>query len=81
MNQDSAEDDQRSQFILQELLRTGEVRVETLAKKLRISLSTIRRELRDLERVGLLLRTHGGAVSVEPALYEPFRHVSSFGEQ
>lgn len=28
-----------------------------------------------------MLRTHGGAVSVEPALYEPFRHVSSFGEQ
>ncbi len=81
MNQDAVEDNQRSQFILQELLRTGEVRVEHLARKLHVSPSTIRRELRDLERAGLLLRTHGGAVSVEPALYEPFRHVSSFGEQ
>jgi DeoR family transcriptional regulator of aga operon len=34
-----------------------------------------------LEHSGLLRRTHGGAVRVEPMLYEPFRHVSSFAAQ
>lgn len=73
--------DRRSEQILQELLRTGEVSVEALAKLLNVSASTVRRDLTHLERRGLLRRTHGGAVPVEPMLYEPFRHVSSFQEQ
>ena len=52
-----------------------------MARQLRVSPTTVRRELRELEQQGLLRRTHGGAVTVEPALYEPFRHVSSFAEQ
>lgn len=71
----------RTQYILKELLATGQVTVEGLATDLEVSPSTIRRALRELEGQGLLSRTHGGAVPVEPALYEPFRHVSSFGEQ
>lgn len=71
----------RSQEILQELLRTGEVAVDELAKHLNVSPSTIRRSLHALEQQGLLRRIHGGAVTVEPMLYEPFRHVSSFQEQ
>jgi DeoR family transcriptional regulator of aga operon len=70
-----------AQGILRELLRSGEITVELMAEEFSVSPSTIRRDLRDLEQQGLLRRTHGGAVSVEPALYEPFRHVSSFGEQ
>lgn len=70
-----------SQEILQDLLRTGEVSVDDVAAKLNVSPSTIRRSLNALEQQGLLRRTHGGAVSVEPMLYEPFRHVSSFQEQ
>ncbi len=34
-----------------------------------------------MEQRGLLRRTHGGAVSVEPMLYEPFRHDAEFQEQ
>jgi DeoR family transcriptional regulator of aga operon len=71
----------RSEKILQELLRDGEVSVESLAKRLSVSAATIRRDLTDLERQGLLRRSHGGAVPVAPMLYEPFRHVSSFHEQ
>lgn len=70
-----------SDKILQELLRNGEVTVHDLAEQLRVSPSTIRRSLSSLEQQGLLLRTHGGAIPVEPSLYEPFRHVSSFQEQ
>src|SRR5882672_7448529 len=72
---------ERTQKILRELLHDGEVSVERLAKRLEISPSTVRRELAGLELEGLLRRTHGGAIRVEPMLYEPFRHVSSFSAQ
>jgi DeoR family transcriptional regulator of aga operon len=81
MDQELSVDEKRAQGILRELLRSGEITVEKMAKEFGVSTSTIRRDLRDLERQGLLRRMHGGAVTVEPALYEPFRHVSSFGEQ
>jgi DeoR family transcriptional regulator of aga operon len=71
----------RFEFILQELLRDGEVAVDGLAKRLNVSAATIRRDLSELEQQGLLRRTHGGAVPVAPMLYEPFRHLSSFQEQ
>lgn len=71
----------RAELILQELLRAGSVAVDSLAAKLDVSGATIRRDLMKLEHQGLLRRNHGGAASVEPALYEPFRHVSSFSEQ
>src|SRR5215475_12556518 len=71
----------RSEQILQELLRNSEVAVDKLAEQLKVSEATIRRDLSELERQGLLLRSHGGAVPVAPMLYEPFRHVSSFQEQ
>jgi DeoR family transcriptional regulator of aga operon len=78
---DNAANAPRVELILQELLREGEISVELLANKLKVSSATIRRDLMSLEQQGLLLRTHGGATPVEPALYEPFRHVSSFSEQ
>jgi DeoR family transcriptional regulator, aga operon transcriptional repressor len=71
----------RSEQILQELLRDGEVAVDGLARQLQVSEATIRRDLAELERQGLLRRNHGGAAPVAPMLYEPFRHVSSFQEQ
>jgi DeoR family transcriptional regulator of aga operon len=72
---------QRAEEILEELLRTGKVAVDDLAHSLKVSAATIRRDLTELEQRGLLRRNHGGAVSIEPALYEPFRNVSSFQEQ
>jgi DeoR family transcriptional regulator of aga operon len=81
MAQDILIENQRAQAILRELLRNGNITVEQMAQTFAVSPSSIRRDLRELEHAGLLRRTHGGAVLVEPALYEPFRHVSSFGEQ
>ncbi len=81
LTENSSLKDERSQKILMELLRDGEVSVERLSKRLKISPSTVRRELTELEHEGLLRRTHGGAVRIEPMLYEPFRHVSSFSAQ
>jgi DeoR/GlpR family transcriptional regulator of sugar metabolism len=81
MEQDILIENQRAQAILRELLRDGNITVEQMVQTFAVSHSSIRRDLRELERAGLLRRTRGGAVLVEPALYEPFRHVSSFGEQ
>jgi DeoR family transcriptional regulator of aga operon len=71
----------RATAIVEQVLRDGEVSVETLAQRLSVSLSTVRRDLAQLESQGLLRRTHGGAVAASPLLYEPFRHDSSFQEQ
>ena len=73
--------ERRAELILQELLRAEKVSVPALAKRLKVSGATIRRDLRELERRGLLLRSHGGAVTIQPLLYEPFRHISSYHEQ
>src|SRR2546429_870589 len=53
--------------ILKALQKTGSVSVEGLSKELDVSLVTIRRDLDTLEGQGLPRRTHGGAVSIEPA--------------
>ncbi len=55
-----------------EMMRSGKaVTVADLAAVFEVSESSIRRDLRELERSGLLARTHGGAVPVEGTLSEP----------
>ena len=73
--------ERRAQLILQQLLRTGNISVANLAKRLKVSPTTIRRDLAELEQRGLLRRSHGGAVPIQRLLYEPFRHTSYFHEQ
>jgi len=72
---------ERDKEILRQLLQDGEVVVEQLAERFETSAATIRRELTHLEGAGRLRRTHGGAIQVEPLLYEPFRRLSSFAAQ
>src|SRR5215472_8632144 len=71
----------RTERILRELRQAGAISVEQLCALLDVSVATVRRDLQELEEKGLLRRTHGGAVSIEPLFYEPFRHDSSFQEQ
>ena len=71
----------RTERILRELRQAGSISVEQLCELLSVSVATVRRDLQELEDKGLLRRTHGGAVSIEPLFYEPFRHDSSFQEQ
>src|SRR5271154_1869556 len=77
------QDKQRLRFtsILTGLQQTGRVSVETLSEQLGVSVVTVRRDLDSLEEKGLLRRTHGGAVSIEPLFYEPFRRDQSFMAQ
>jgi len=63
--------EERQRLIL-DLMRSGEaVKVGELSTEFGVSESTIRRDLRDLERSGLLERTHGGAVPATGTLEEP----------
>src|ERR1700757_5501675 len=76
----ASQDKQQLRFtaILTGLQQTGRVSVETLSEQLDVSVVTVRRDLDALEEKGLLRRTHGGAVSIEPLFYEPFRRDRSF---
>jgi DeoR/GlpR family transcriptional regulator of sugar metabolism len=49
----------------------GVIRIEELCRQMRVSPATMRRDLDQLERVGVIRRVHGGAVSVETRLEEP----------
>ena len=51
----------RHKVILQELDQTGVVSVKNLKELLNVTDMTIRRDLIDLEKQGLLIRVHGGA--------------------
>ncbi len=72
---------QRFNAILTTLQQAGSVSVDDLSAELDVSVVTIRRDLDALEQQGLLHRTHGGAVSIEPLFYEPFRRDRSFQAQ
>ncbi len=51
----------RQTAIEQELTKNGSVLIPNLSKKLQCSEETIRRDLKELESIGKLTRTHGGA--------------------
>jgi DeoR/GlpR family transcriptional regulator of sugar metabolism len=61
----------RHSYILQEIESCGSVSVVELAKNLNVSKMTIRRDLIELEKEGLIRRVHGGAVSAHGRSYEP----------
>ena len=62
--------DERQHQIVALARRQGEVDVAKLSSELAVSAETIRRDLRLLEKHGLLRRTHGGAYPVETAKFE-----------
>src|ERR1700731_3925023 len=74
----STKTDLRADRIMKALLRAGDISVPELVEQVGTSAPSIRRDLARLEKRGLVLRTHGGATLVEPLLYEPFRHDTSF---
>jgi DeoR family transcriptional regulator, fructose operon transcriptional repressor len=63
--------EERKQQILAALQRAPAIRAVDLGRELGTSLASIRRDLADLERSGLLKRTHGGAISNGLAALEP----------
>ena len=61
----------RREHILERLSHDNRVSVNDIAASLSVSDETIRRDLKDLEKEGLLRRVHGGAITVAPIRDQP----------
>jgi DeoR family transcriptional regulator of aga operon len=64
-------------MILELLAERGKVGVSELSRLFNTSGVTIRNDLNDLHRQGLLLRAHGGAVKIEPVSIDPSLQVKA----
>lgn len=63
--------EERQEQILNMLNRTNKLMVSDLCEFFQVSTATIRNDLRDLAAQGLLKRTHGGAIPIGQASFEP----------
>ena len=61
---------ERHKLIIEALSKDGFVAVENLSTQLDVTSVTIRKDLRQLEKKGLLYRTHGGASPISPHIVE-----------
>ena len=59
---------QRKKYLMEALRRDGQIVARTLSAELGLSEDTIRRDLRELAREGLLQRVHGGALPASSAM-------------
>ncbi|MDQ0163785.1 DeoR/GlpR family DNA-binding transcription regulator [Aeribacillus alveayuensis] len=74
--------EERKNAIIQELERTGKVKVLDFAEKFQVSPETIRRDLVILEEKGLLKRVYGGAVKKSYQAGEPpFLHRTTVNQE
>lgn len=64
-------EEERLQLITEYVQKQSRASVQELCAKFRVSESTIRRDLSELEKRSLLKRTHGGAVIMEAVGFEP----------
>ena len=65
--------DERRSLIMQMIATSGRVRVKDLVKQFNTTSVTIRNDLNELQKRGLLLRSHGGAARPDSQQYEsPF---------
>jgi len=60
----------RRSAIARIVAQSGAARVVDLVQRFGVNAATIRRDLNELERQGLLRRVHGGAVAVEPGRFK-----------
>ena len=64
-------EEERKQTIVNYVKTKSRVSVQELCELLNVSISTVRRDLRDLENLKLLKRTHGGAIDIHSVNFEP----------
>lgn len=63
--------EERHNIIVQKINSHNKVIASELCKQLRVSLDTIRRDIKELDRKGKVIKVHGGAVS--PNFHQPFQ--------
>jgi DeoR/GlpR family transcriptional regulator of sugar metabolism len=68
---------ERRSKILKLIAERGKVEVGELSRRFRISEVTIRNDLKDLHKRGLVRRAHGGAVGIETVNVDASLHVKS----
>jgi DeoR/GlpR family transcriptional regulator of sugar metabolism len=59
---------QRKNYLMEVLRRDGQIVATKLSAELGVSEDTIRRDLREMAKEGLLQRVHGGALPASPAM-------------
>jgi DeoR family fructose operon transcriptional repressor len=64
-------EEERKQLIVNYVKSKSRVSVQELCDLLDVSISTVRRDLSDLEEQNLLKRTHGGAIDIQSVNFEP----------
>lgn len=62
--------EERQKEIVQMLDKTSSLKVNELAENFKVSESTIRRDLQEMQQKGMLTRTHGGAIGILPTSFE-----------
>lgn len=62
---------ERQQAILRLARESGRVDVLSLAEEFQVTAETVRRDLKALDRAGLLRRVHGGAIPAGRLDFEP----------
>jgi DeoR/GlpR family transcriptional regulator of sugar metabolism len=63
--------EERRNYILQKINSHNKVIASELCQQLKVSLDTVRRDIKDLEKKGKVIKVHGGAVS--PNFHQPFQ--------
>jgi DeoR/GlpR family transcriptional regulator of sugar metabolism len=63
--------EERHNFIVQQIHTHHKVVASDLSHKLNVSLDTVRRDIKELEKLGKVIKVHGGAVS--PHFHQPFQ--------
>ena len=63
--------EERKKKIAQLINEEGIVQIQKLADLFNVSIYTIRRDLNDLEKRGVIRKTRGGAVRIEKAAWLP----------
>ena len=61
---------ERQKAILALLQEKGELHVQTICRNFHIVAMTARRDLMELEQMGVLIRTHGGAIAKEKKTFD-----------
>jgi len=70
---------QRKNYLMDVLKRDGQIVATKLSTELGVSEDTIRRDLREMAKEGLLQRVHGGALPASPAMgdFAARQHIAS----
>ncbi len=71
--------EERHQFIQQQIHLHNKVLASDLCRLLHVSLDTVRRDLNELEKRGKIVKVHGGAIST--SFHHPFQQPEVYGRE